>query len=333
MLARKIVNNSHTTKENSFKKLYYIELQEKELSLFGRTVEWKMKLARLGTLFRIFAILAMIVTTLVTVLAFLDLRNIMSNPTGIVQPPESMGLEGNMTPTVITEEGEVTGWQLNLGSIQFTNPGEYLSLHDLYLKVEILNKSSGEAFILLETEENVNIEPGTSKNISLPLTITRTALLTATDFLFKIFRKELYEQVNGSFPSINLDETIWNETVFTRGAVFDIDLFEQLILNATFLKESTEDVKWESLIDFSEFNDTLVTSYSELSPSDLSLIEIKEENLFNRLSNFGRYMEHLIEQLTVRAEITVGVGFKGLPLIRFTIKPEGDAIIDMFGEG
>lgn len=292
-----------------------------------------MKLARLGTLFRIFAILTMIVTTLVTVLAFLDLRNIMSNPTGIVQPPESMGLEGNMTPTVITEEGEITGWQLNLGSIQFTNPGEYLSLHDLYLKVELLNKTSGEAFIILETEKNVNIEPGTSKNISLPLTITRTALLTATDFLFKIFRKGLYEQVNGSFPSINLDETIWNETVFTRGAVFDIDLFEQLILNATFLKESAEDVKWESLIDFSEFNDTLVTSYSELSPSDLSQIEITEENLFSRLSNFGRYMEHLIEQLTVRAEITVGVGFKSFPLIQFTIRPEEDAIIDMFGGG
>lgn len=288
-----------------------------------------MKLAKLGVLFRIFAILTLILSLAFTTLVFMDLTKVLRQPSEVVVPSEDMGLSNQTDVQILKENGNITAWKLNLGSISIHNPGERIEFHDLRFTVEMVNESTDEVYIDLKTEKDLIIEPGASRNISLPLKIYRVALLKASRFLYRGFQRELYQAVNNTLNQ-TLDETTWNASVI-NATTFNRELFDRIILNGSFI-EGNVTVDFEDLLDLGKFNTSLVNNYG-LTQADLATVyqNVDEDTVLNNMPNMGAFIDRLLEEIAIKGNLSIFIGLIGFPLTGITVKLEKATIMDMFG--
>lgn len=276
-----------------------------------------MKIAKLGILFRILAILLVIFTSIMTFFLVTDLRRWASHGQNIVQIDVSTSANRTIN---VTENG----WKIKIGSFKVSNPGKRLSVHRAYISIDVVNKSTTPPKTLVEltTMENIKVSPGESKNITLPVLILDDTLEKSTSFLFKALRKEFYTQINESFPELNLDEAGVN-TTFNNGTVFNRVVFNNMVLNGTILNETAmEGIKKDDLVNMEAFNDSLVRN-TELKPANLSQIDINDDELWNSLGRgFERFIDYLVTHSSISGEATFYLGYRGISIIGITIKPK-----------
>lgn len=288
-----------------------------------------MKMARLGLIFRIFALLVMLLSLAFTALVFMDLPKVLGAPSEVVSPSENIGISNT---TDITKEkgenGEITAWKVTLGNITVHNRGDRIEIQDLRLTIIMENKPSDEVYLDIKTKKNVRIKPGEEETLDIPLTFHRAGLLQIADFLSQSFQKALYIAYNDAWTGSKLNETVWNTSVI-NSTTFNKSLLDKNVLNGSFIDDS---VKIEDLFDETALNNSLQQNYN-LTLENISTIyqNLNETQIWNNIPGMDKLMARLMDKISFNGRLTVFIGIMGVRLTGVTVKLKEEVLEGMFG--